>query len=403
MHAPSSRDRGSVVCPAGCGASTCRCPACEQLRGCHYVESVKTPRCPHCRSFAYLDSTQCPSCAGALGYELGSRTFFAISDDGAAEVDGTPWYLCSNSKDWGCNWLVDPEAGSGRCFSCRLTRTGPDSDNTIALEKLASTEVAKRRLIVQLLDLGLPIRPWTEGPGGLGFDLTSSLTDGTPVRIGHANGIITIDLAESLDARREALRVKLGEPYRTMLGHLRHEVGHYFQMVLVQDDDTLTRCRELFGDERASYQDAIKRHYKFGAPADWHVAHISEYATMHPWEDFAETFAHYLHITGTLGTAAATGLQLDASVVAARDEDVVPLSSYQGESIQRLLSDWAWFSRVFNRVNRSMGMGDLYPFELTPRVGVKLAFMHRLISSAAAIRKASVSDADGLVLVSPEG
>ena len=124
---------------------------------------------------------------------------------------------------------------------------------------------------------------------------------------------------------------------------------------------------------------------------------------MHPWEDFAETFAHYLHITGTLGTAAATGLQLDASVVAARDEDVVPLSSYQGESIQRLLSDWAWFSRVFNRVNRSMGMGDLYPFELTPRVGVKLAFMHRLISSAAAIRMANASDADGLVLVSPEG
>ena len=359
---------------------------------------MKTPRCPHCRSFAYLDSTQCPSCGGALGYQLETRTFFGVTDDGSAEIDGASWYLCSNSKDWGCNWLVDPEAGSGRCFSCRLTRTGPDADNTIALEKLASTEVAKRRLIVQLLDLGLPIRSWVDGPGGLGFDLTSSLTNGTPVRIGHANGIVTIDLAESLDARREALRVKLGEPYRTMLGHLRHEVGHYFQMVLVTDDDTLARCRELFGDERASYQDAITRHYKFGAPADWHEAHISEYATMHPWEDFAETFAHYLHITGTLGTASATGVRLDAVVVAVRDEDVVPLSSYQGESVQRLLSDWAWISKAFNRVNRSMGMGDLYPFELTPAVGVKLAFMHRLITQAAAARDAST---DGQYVLAP--
>ena len=119
-----------------------------------------------------------------------------------------------------------------------------------------------------------------------------------------ANGIITIDLAESLDDRREALRVRLGEPYRTILGHLRHEVGHYYQKVLIADDALRTRCRELFGDERESYSEALTRHYRLGAPADWNTSFISEYATMHPWEDFAETFAHYLHITGTLQTIA---------------------------------------------------------------------------------------------------
>ena len=164
------------------------------------------------------------------------------------------------------------DAPAGRCFSCRLTRTRPAANDTVALEKLAKTEEAKRRLILQLGDLGLPIVPWDVKPGGLGFDLISSLSEGKPVMIGHANGIITIDLAESLDDRREALRVRLGEPYRTMLGHLRHEVGHYYQNVLLPDDQWWERCRALFGDERASYRDAIQRHYKFGAPADWHQA-----------------------------------------------------------------------------------------------------------------------------------
>ncbi|HEX5858284.1 MAG TPA: putative zinc-binding metallopeptidase, partial [Microbacterium sp.] len=268
------------------------------------------------------------------------------------------------------------------CFSCRLTRTSPASDDTIALEKLAKTEQAKRRLLLQLGDLGLPIRPWYLSRGGLGFDLLSSLSSGKRVVIGHANGIITLDLAESLDDRREALRVKLGEPYRTMLGHLRHEVGHYYQNVLVTDDATWARCRELFGDERASYRDALKRHYATCAPSGWHTSFISEYATMHPWEDFAETFAHYLHITGTLATAAAVGIHLDASVTNLRDTDVVPLQSYADRPVQQLLGDWDWMSQGFNRINRAMGFGDLYPFELVGPVRHKLSFMHDIVTKA---------------------
>jgi hypothetical protein len=200
--------------------------------------------------------------------------------------------------------------------------------------------------------------------------------------IGHANGIITIDLAESLDDRREAMRVRLGEPYRTILGHLRHEVGHYYQNVLLPDEASWDRCRAIFGDERASYQDAIARHYRFGAPEGWHESYISEYATMHPWEDFAETFAHYLHITGTLQTAAAIGIRLDAAVTSMRDTDVVPLESYEDKPVQLLLNDWEWMSQAFNRINRSMGFGDLYPFDIVKPVREKLAYMHEIITRA---------------------
>ncbi|MCW2630593.1 MAG: hypothetical protein JWR48_7315 [Mycobacterium sp.] len=185
----------------------------------------------------------------------------------------------------------------GRCLADSLIRREPDADDTIAVEKLASTTTALRRLICQVLDIGLPVDPFWRSDGGLGFDLLSSYSAGERVVIGHSGGVITIDLVESLDAHRESMRVRLGEPYRTMLGHFRHEVGHYYQNVLVESGPGALRyldeCRELFGDERADYQAEIARHYRFGAPENWRESYISEYATMHPWEDFAECFAHF--------------------------------------------------------------------------------------------------------------
>jgi hypothetical protein len=251
----------------------------------------------------------------------------------------------------------------------------------MAWEKLAVAGVAKRRLLIQLLQLGLPIVPYDEREGGLGFDLISSFSNNERVMIGHANGIITIDLAETLDDRREALRISLGEPYRTMLGHFRHEIGHYYQKELVIGDAAWEECRALFGDERASYRDGIARHYKFGAPEGWEAAYISDYATMHPWEDFAECFAHYLHITGTLQTAAAAAVVLEATRVrGTTDHDIRPEEDYADLGIERMLDDWKWLSLMFNRVNRAMGQGDLYPFQLPEPVQQKLAYVHRLVS-----------------------
>ena len=306
--------------------------------------------------------------------------------DGAATVDGRRWIRCTQSQALGCNWLVPEEQEAdrrGRCLADSLIRREPDTADTIAREKLVPTAVALRRLVYQLLDLGLPVEPFWSRDGGLAFDLLSSYSEGKRVVIGHAGGVITIDLVESLDDYREALRVRLGEPYRTMLGHLRHEVGHYYQNVLVENgpgaDKYLVDCRVLFGDERISYTDEIARHYKFGAPDDWAQTYISEYATMHPWEDFAECFAHYLHITDSIDTSREAGMVLRADRVRfSAPRDIEPLESYADVPIERMLFDWQWMAMFFNRVNTAMGKNPLYPFEIPAPVVAKLAFVHRV-------------------------
>jgi hypothetical protein len=299
------------------------------------------------------------------------------------ELDGRTWVPCSN-RDWRCNWLVPDDAGSAQCSSCRLTRQRPDSSDTIALEKLANAAKAKRRLLVQLAELELPVDPYYDREGGLAFDLLSTNSGQGRITIGHANGVVTIDLVETLDDYREALRIRLREPYRTMLGHFRHEVGHYYQWVLVEQTAWIDECRDLFGDERASYSEALDRHYHSGAPEGWEASYISEYATMHPWEDFAESFAHYLHITDTLGTAAAGGLVLHADRLGGLvADDIVPRSSYRDAPTSEMLADWHWLSLLFNRVNHSMGRGDLYPFTLTEPVERKLDFVHRVVQDVA--------------------
>jgi hypothetical protein len=307
--------------------------------------------------------------------------------DGAAVIEGVRWTRCTQSGPLSCNWLVAESADTatrGRCLAHSLIRREPDLDDTIAREKLLPATLALRRLVYQLDDLGLPIDPYWRRDGGLAFDLLSSFSTRERITIGHSNGVITIDLVESLDAYRESMRVRLGEPYRTMLGHFRHEAGHYYQNVLVETGAGarrhLTRCRELFGDERASYADALARHYEFGAPADWQVSFISEYATMHPWEDFAECFAHYLHITDTIDTSREAGMVLLADRVRfAAPRDVIPLESYADVPIEQLLDDWKWISLFFNRVNTAMGKGPLYPFKISGPVVDKLGFVHTVV------------------------
>ena len=335
-------------------------------------------RCPRCGGYTVLESLECTGCGLAVGLHPPTLTMAEATSSGV-EIDGRTWVPCSN-RSWRCNWLLADDAGTAQCSSCRLTRQRPDASDTIALEKLANAAVVKRRLLVQLADLGLPIDPFYEREGGLAFDLLSTNSGQGRVTIGHANGVITIDLVETLDDYREALRIRLGEPYRTMLGHFRHEVGHYYQWILVEQTDWIDECRELFGDERVSYSDALDRHYDSGAPEGWEQSYISEYATMHPWEDFAETFAHYLHITDALGTAASGGLVLHADRVDGLvADDVVPRSSYHGAPMSAMLEDWHWLSLLFNRVNHSMGKGDLYPFTLTEPVEHKLDFVHRVV------------------------
>ncbi len=317
--------------------------------------------------------------------------------DGAADIDGARWVRCTQAETLGCNWLAPEEQSAderGRCLADSTIRREPVADDTLAREKLVPTARALRRMVYQLADIGLPIDPFWRRDGGLAFDLLSSYTTGEKIIIGHAGGVITIDLVESLDDYRESLRVRLGEPYRTMLGHFRHEVGHYYQHVLVETGSGATEylddCRTLFGDERAGYSDAIARHYKFGAPDGWEETYISEYATMHPWEDFAECFAHYLHITDTIDTSREAGLVLKADRVRfSAPADIVPLESYADMPVERLLSDWRWLSLLFNRVNTAMGKNPVYPFEIPEAVATKLGFVHRVIRETASAKEES--------------
>lgn len=319
-----------------------------------------------------------------VGYHYPSRQMLAQSGLTVMVVDDRQWTRCSHWER-GCNWLTECDSGLGRCFPDSFVRRGPAPDDSKALAELDNTLKALRRLIFELIDLGLPIRPYYQADDGLAFDLLSSKSLGGPVMIGHVNGVITIDLAESLELYRERLRIRLKEPYRTMLGHFRHEVGHYYEMILVQNTPLAEDARALFGDEREDYQAALQRHYSGVVPPDWQLTYISEYATAHPWEDFAESFAHYLHITGTLATIADSGLVLQTDRVKwDLKADIDARVSYADATIADIVGDWMPLSGVLNRVNNSMGRDDLYPFSLPPPVVDKLGFIHRVVTTAAA-------------------
>jgi hypothetical protein len=329
--------------------------------------------CGHCQQLVFFENTVCLNCSTELGFDPDRLELLALDD---VSADGL--YRCVNLELAACNWMA-PEAGQ-LCRSCELTRTRPNDGDHPGLLAFASAEAAKRRVIMQLLDLALP----GVAPGRLAFDLLSS--EHERVATGHANGLITIDLAESDDARREARRAQLGEPYRTMLGHLRHELGHYFQPLIVTGDAEWAACRELFGDERADYSRALERHYAEGPGADWPERHVSAYATMHPWEDWAETFAHYLHIRDALQTAAEYGVTVRGPRAVSQDDSLraIPRPEAGDRGFAEALDDWLPLTYALNAVNRSMGLDDLYPFTLAAPVIDKLDFVHQRVREASA-------------------
>ena len=332
--------------------------------------------CPVCAHLVTYESVQCLNCSTHLGYDPTAREMRATAGEHG------PWPpRCANAELAVCNWLA--AAPGELCASCALTRTRPNDDDPVGLRGFARAETAKRRLLFELNDLGLPVVSWREREGGLAFDLLSSTSES--VSTGHADGVITLDLAETDDARREPMRVKLGEPYRTVLGHFRHEIGHYYQQILVPPGSSHEpQMRELFGDEREDYSAALKAHYDSGPPLGWQQAFVSSYATMHPWEDWAETFAHYLHIHDTLQTAAAWGVIVEGPSIPTADEAPLESDPAEGDSVATMLQAWIPLTYALNAMSRSMGDTDLYPFVLAPAVMRKLSFLGHLIEEHAA-------------------
>jgi hypothetical protein len=322
--------------------------------------------CDTCGQLVFFANDGCLRCGSPLAFDP-EQLRLVVVDDAAPR--------CANRVVAGCNWLA-PDGGL--CASCRLTRTRPADDDADGLVQFRVAEDAKRRLVFQLRSLGLRLQPRDEVAGtGVAFDLLASAYE--PVTTGHAGGVITLDLAESDDVHREQVRQQLREPYRTVLGHFRHEIGHHLFGVLVGEAE-LGEARALFGDETVDYQASLDRHYAQGPPDDWPQRFVSAYATMHPAEDFAETVAHYLHIRGVLQSAAGYRLRVDGPPVA-RDTEVLasdPATIDTGD-LDAIVAAWLPLSYALNAIGRSLGEGDLYPFVLTAPVIDKLRFVHACI------------------------
>ena len=339
----------------------------------------------------YFENVRCERCAHRLGYLARQSALSALEPDGdawrpLAPADGL-FRFCANAEYDACNWLVPAGSPDLYCTACRHNRTVPDLAVPENLPQWRKLEIAKHRLFYTLLRLGLPLNDRNDDPEhGLVFDFLADTPtpSGPTVLTGHDNGVITVALAEADDAERERRRVMMREPYRTLLGHFRHEVGHHFWDILIRDAGRLDACRGVFGDDREDYGRALQRHYGEGAPPDWQERFVSGYASSHPWEDFAETWAHYLHIVDTLEMARAFGLSVSPSVDTSDDLSAeVDFDPHGPGDFERIVDAWLPLSFAMNSINRCMGAADLYPFVLSPTAIRKLAFIHEIVRGPA--------------------
>ena len=364
--------------------------------------------CPACQQTVHFENSQCTRCGHALAYlpELGMLTAMEPAPS-ADNAEGGPqgifvalgagkngrYRLCGNQIDHGaCNWAVPESDGKHRfCRACRLNDIIPNLSDPQAKQAWIKLEQNKRRLIYTLLELHLPVESRDEQPQlGLAFAFKQDLPGEEKVYIAHDHGLITINIAEADSPFREKTRIELGEGYRTLLGHFRHEIGHYYWDRLVDNSAFLEPFRKLFGDERASYEEAVATHYKNGAPRDWHNRFVSSYASMHPWEDWAESWAHYLHMVDTLETARNLGLVLRPK--AGRDARKLEVGTRRldFDDFDDLERNWVPLTIALNSLNRSMGLSDPYPFVLSQPALDKIRFVHDLVEKAgAATQKAA--------------
>ena len=367
----------------------------------HIAPPVRLFSCPQCDRLLFFENTICTNCGQHVGYSVEARALVAVPADAdkarkpftarAPGARSARYLKCKNFSELDtCNWLVRASEDHAYCRSCRLTEVIPDSSDAKNRAALLEIERAKRRLLYTLFELNLPVvSKKDDAEGGLRFDFLRGSAD-KPVMTGHDEGLITLNVAEAEAAFRENMREKMGEGYRTVLGHLRHEIGHYYWNRLIRGTPALREFRERFGDDEQSYQAAIERHYGEGPPADWPERFVSAYATMHPWEDWAETWAHYLHMVDTLDTAKNHGLTLKmpGSRGSRRASATVATDALAFRDYDSLSRGWHAVTIALNDLNRSMGIKDVYPFVLSPAVHEKLRFVHDVIRRSAAEKSA---------------
>lgn len=351
--------------------------------------------CSNCHQPVYFDNNYCTACQHVLGFDAKQMQMVALegSEDAAIWTEPssqTQYKFCQNKQYHVCNWLLLETDQQAFCLACSLNRVIPNLSEPEYRQRWHKIELAKHRLVYALLRWQLPLENKLQNPQqGLAFDFKAdpNCPHEPKVMTGHDNGLITLNIAEADDVERAMARNNMDEVYRTLLGHFRHEIGHYYWDVLVDGTEFLQPCRALFGDERMDYQQALDRHYHQGPPSDWMQHYISPYATMHPWEDWAETWAHYLHIVDVLETADSFGMQIRPQVVQQQHDHLMHLAvkknPYYNQSFDEIYQAWLPISFAMNSLNRSMGQDDFYPFVINLEVQNKLRFIHEVIQATA--------------------
>lgn len=358
---------------------------------------MRLSTCNSCGQLVYFENTSCTACSASLGFNVESLKIEAFRQDERGILQPFHPLLTPNKKNktgkrycanglvyHACNWLLDEDDPNDLCVACRLNRTIPDLSEANNLTLWTKIEAEKRRLIYSLLAFSLLLTPTAIEAPQLEFDfLADSLSitgERGSVLTGHADGLITLNINEADSAYREKMREQMAEPYRTLLGHFRHESGHYYWDVLVRNSDWLDEVRHLFGDDSLDYAGALKSYYENGPAEKWQLNYVSAYASSHPWEDWAETWAHYLHIVDTLETARDFGLQVHPRLNDSEElHTEVDVNPYRTKNFRDIIENWFPLTYALNSLNRSMGHEHAYPFVLGDIVIQKLDLIHRVL------------------------
>lgn len=319
--------------------------------------------CPSCRAAVTFTNTACLSCGNDLVFDIEREAFVSGADP------------CKNRSAIGCNW----KAGAGEaslCWSCAMTAVIPDTFHGENVSLWAESESAKRQVLATLGRWGW-FTPSDTGQLPV-FHMLSEATSRGPsnVVMAHDRGTITINVMEADIVERVERRENLGEKLRTMVGHFRHEIAHFLFERLSEHPEFVKAFRALMGDEREDYGEALKRYYENGPPANWEQNFVTAYASSHPHEDWAESVTHILHLTDMIDCAVAMKWQSPHLT----DMTYDPYKEADGERIVELGS---YFGMAVNHINRSVGVGDIYPFVLNDAVRGKLAFVHSWLSGHA--------------------
>jgi hypothetical protein len=345
---------------------------------------MKIFQCGNCKQSVFFENYSCENCGHLSGFRDVDRNMLTFKPNGGSLIsdrEQIAYKYCKNRDYEVCNWLIDINDKQEYCNACQLNRTIPNLSDQENFEKWKNLEIAKHRLIYQLQKIGLALPSKMNSEDGLCFDFVAQQNN-PELMTGHASGVITILLREADSVNREKIRKKLSEPYRTLIGHLRHEVGHYFWDRLVNINPTvLTAFRAVFGDERSNYGDALQNYYKVGEPGNWQESFISKYATSHPWEDWAETWAHYLHIMDMVETAYFFGLVVKPKGKQKDMKAKATFDPYTVEDFDLIIKTCVPLSFAVNSINRAMGLPDVYPFVISPAVVEKMKFIHQLLLS----------------------